>query len=71
MAKLSGDNVLVANDTSQSAIDDQRYDVENYLVKVPTDAVLIDSLGVDRNFARYQLGLIYKEKFKEYEIAAV
>ncbi len=31
---------------------------------------MIDSLGKDRNFAYYQLGIIYKEKFKEYELAA-
>src|SRR5690606_14823041 len=26
--------------------------------------------GIDRNLAYYQLGLIYKEKFKEYQLAA-
>jgi len=46
------------------------YTVEFYLNKIPTDRKLIDSLAKDRNFAYYQLGLIYKEKFKEYELAA-
>ena len=38
------------------------YTVEFYLNKIPTDRKLIDSLAKDRNFAYYQLGLIYKEK---------
>ena len=46
------------------------YTVEFYLNKIPTDRKLIDSLAKDRNFAYYQLGLIYKEKYKEYELAA-
>jgi hypothetical protein len=30
----------------------------------------LDSLGRERNFANYQLGVIYKEKFQEYKLAA-
>jgi hypothetical protein len=30
----------------------------------------MDSIGKERNFAYYQLGLIYKEKFKEYNLAS-
>ncbi|MGO3184431.1 MAG: hypothetical protein ACTIJ9_16505 [Aequorivita sp.] len=43
---------------------------ETYIDRIPTDQKVIDSIGKDRNFAYYQLGLIYKEKFKEYELAA-
>ena len=43
---------------------------ETYISKIPTDPKIIDSLSKDRNFAYYQLGLIYKEKFKEYDLAA-
>ena len=46
------------------------YKPEVYIAKIPTDQVVIDSLAKDRNFAYYQLGLIYKEKFKENELAA-
>ena len=45
------------------------YDPETYISKIPSDQVVIDSLAKDRNFAYYQLGLIYKEKFKENELA--
>ncbi|MDN3723125.1 hypothetical protein QRD02_01920 [Aequorivita sp. SDUM287046] len=43
---------------------------ETYIARIPTDEKVIDSLAKDRNFAYYQLGLIYKEKFKEYNLAA-
>lgn len=48
---------------------DPRYTVEYYLKQLPTDKKVIDSLGKERNFAYYQLGLIYKDKFKEYKLA--
>ena len=50
--------------------DEQRYSVDYYLEQIPTDVVVIDSLRKERNFANYQLGLIYKEKFKEDLLAA-
>lgn len=50
--------------------EDQKYSVEYYLEQVPTDVAVIDSLKVERNFANYQLGLIYKEKFKDNMLAA-
>lgn len=45
------------------------YDPEFYIKNLPSDKVFIDSLVTERNFAYYQLGLIYKENFKEYELA--
>ncbi len=56
----------VANDSlSAQAKDEEKYDIATYIDKIPTDQKIIDSLNVERNFANYQLGLIYKEKFKE------
>lgn len=46
------------------------YSLAFYTDKIPSDEKVIDSITKDRNFAYYQLGLIYKEKFKEYELAA-
>jgi hypothetical protein len=40
----------------------------DYLKQLPTTQAAIDSIGMERNKAYYQLG-IYKEKFKEYELA--
>lgn len=45
------------------------YDPEFYIKSLPTAQKDIDSLGKERNFAYYQLGLIYKENFKEYTLA--
>ncbi|HIB36313.1 MAG TPA: tetratricopeptide repeat protein [Mesonia sp.] len=46
------------------------YQPETYLETVPSDAKIIDSISKERNFAYYQLGVIYKEKFKEYDLAS-
>ncbi|GGG36382.1 gliding motility protein [Bizionia arctica] len=45
------------------------FDPEYYISKIPTDQKLIDSIAKERNFAYYQLAVIYKEKFKEYELS--
>lgn len=50
--------------------ENELYKPATYIARIPTDQKVIDSLGNDRNFAYYQLGLIYKEKFKENELAA-
>src|SRR5690554_5231825 len=50
--------------------ENELFDPETYIARIPTDEKVIDSLTKDRDLAYYQLGLIYKEKFKEYELAA-
>lgn len=57
-------NALIAG-----ATEEELYDPEFYISKIPTEQKSIDSLLRDRNFAYYQLGVIYKEKFKELELA--
>jgi tetratricopeptide (TPR) repeat protein len=47
----------------------ERFDAQAYISRIPTDQVVLDSLSKDRNFAYYQLGLIYKEKFRENTLA--
>ena len=47
-----------------------QYTVDFYLKQLPKETKFIDSLATARNFAYYQLGIIYKEKFKENELAA-
>lgn len=46
------------------------YNVDFYLKQIPTAQIVIDSLSSQRNFANYQLGIIYTDKFKEYQLAA-
>lgn len=45
------------------------FDPQTYIAQIPTDESVIDSISDQRNFAYYQLGIIYKEKFKKYELA--
>jgi hypothetical protein len=47
----------------------KRYSVDFYLAQIPTEEKVLDSIAKERNFAYYQLGLIYKDKFKEYKRA--
>ncbi len=47
-----------------------KYTTAFYTNQIPTSPAVMDSIGKERNFAYYQLGLIYKEKFKEYKLAS-
>jgi hypothetical protein len=47
----------------------EEYTADFYLKQLLTTQAAIDSIGMERNKAYYQLGVIYKEKFKEYELA--
>lgn len=49
---------------------DVRYTLDYYLKQLPQTEKEVDSIAKDRNFAYYQLGLIYKDKFKKYELAS-
>lgn len=51
-------------------VNDPRYDPKTYVAKIPKDPAILDSIAADRNFANYQLGLIYREKFDENHMAA-
>ncbi|MFO8146617.1 MAG: hypothetical protein R6U03_04440 [Gillisia sp.] len=47
-----------------------QFDPQTYLEQVPREPKIIDSLAAQRNDAYYRLGLIYKEKFGENELAS-
>jgi len=49
--------------------EEEKYTSDFYISQLPTSQTVIDSLSKERNFAYYQLGVIYKEKFKEYQLA--
>ena len=58
-------------DLTQNTIDaSQQYELDYYLDRIPKKAAIIDSLKTLRSDAYYQLGLSYKEQFKEYRLAA-
>ncbi|WP_077403319.1 hypothetical protein [Cellulophaga omnivescoria] len=67
----TNDDTAVAGNASNAIVEEgQEYKVDYYMDKLPTSDAVIDSLKKERNFANYQLGLIYKEKFKENLLAA-
>ncbi|GAA4109897.1 hypothetical protein GCM10022393_06720 [Aquimarina addita] len=60
----------VSDEKEEYSIDtDPAFDPQTYIAQLPTDPEILDSLHTDRNFAYYQLGVIYKEKFQEYELS--
>ena len=72
--RLSSKAINKAQGQQGNAIDalasnEELFDPEFYISQIPTDQKVIDSISKDRNFAYYQLGSIYKEKFKEYGLA--
>lgn len=46
-----------------------KYLVDTYIKEIPTDQGVIDTLNINKNFAYYQLGLLYSDNFNEYQIA--
>lgn len=52
-----------------SILDDSRFNPQVYIDAIPNNKIEIDSIVRQRDFAYYQLGLIYKEKFKENKLA--
>lgn len=56
-------------DILATASENEKFDPTFYISKIPSEEKEIDSISKERNYAYYQLGLIYKEKFKEYELA--
>ncbi len=69
-SKVGGDDVVADAAGDEQPTDEEKYDTAFYVSKIPQDKTIIDSLHTERNFANYQLGLIYKEKFKENKLAA-
>ena len=58
-----------ANDSIASGTEDEMLDLQYYISRIPSEEKEIDSIIKVRNEAYYQLAIIYKEKFKEYELS--
>ncbi len=48
----------------------EKYTADFYLKQIPKSQLEIDNITKERDVAYYELGVIYKEKFKEYKLAA-
>ncbi len=62
-------STTVVEEEFVNATEKELLDPKFYMALIPVAEKSIDSLVKDRNFAYYQLGLIYKDKFKEYTLA--
>ncbi len=60
------DILAIANSFDNS----KKLELEYYLSRIPTEKREIDSIATQRNDAYFKLGLIYKEQFKKYPLAA-
>lgn len=79
--KISGSsNQNSDNNTSGDVIEDEiistkeegvapKYTTAFYIDKLPKDVKVLDSLTTEANYARFQLGSIFKEKLKENKLA--
>jgi tetratricopeptide (TPR) repeat protein len=67
LSKKQTDIKTTGKQESVSAITgkEDQYNPQTYIASLPTDQTVIDSIAKERNFAYYQLGTIYKEKFNE------
>ncbi len=68
-SKLSKIENLAEEEASVPIAESIEFKPETYIALIPKEEKVIDSITKERNFAYYQLGLIYKEKFKEYDLA--
>jgi len=64
------DSTATADSGDKPKKEEEKYTTAYYIKDIPTSKQVLDGLAKDRNFAYYQLGVIYKEKFKEYKRAA-
>jgi len=62
-------SVTTKKDSSSTKQLSDKYDIAFYINKIPTKKVEIDNLQNQRNNALYELGLIYKEQFKNTKLA--
>jgi len=57
------------NQKDEDSLLPDKYKVAFYYKQIPTDVKKIDSITGETNYAHYQVGMIYYEKFKELEKA--
>ena len=68
--EAAGDTETTDNEQEQTKENiPEKYRVEYYYNKIPTSKKAVDSLYKETNYAHYQAGLIYYDKFLEYNKA--
>ena len=68
----SDPDVVVETENPESKTEislEPKYTTAFYIDKLPTETKILDSLNIEANYARFQLGAIFKEKLKENKLA--
>jgi len=76
--RIKNKNIIIPSDDvdeseNEKLVEEELKDIyttEYYISQLPVTEKQKDSVATKRNFAYYQLGLIYKQKFKEYPLAS-
>jgi len=67
---ISTDRIDTLNQASNDILaNSPEFDPQTYIATIPVNTIEIDSLIAQRNDAYYRLGLVYREKFQEDEMA--
>lgn len=69
VADLNTNDATVVDEKTAETEIPEKYTTEFYISQLPTKEKEIEEIAKERNYAYYQLGLIYKEKLKEYALA--
>jgi len=65
----NNNQIRMQDTTAVAKVKTDVFDPSFYMAQLPQEQTEIDTLVIDRNYAYYQLGIIYKEKFQEYELS--
>ncbi|WP_242009075.1 tetratricopeptide repeat protein [Robertkochia solimangrovi] len=63
-------SVIAGTESGLGEITGSKYEVDFYTAQLPQTPEEIDSIQEQRDFAYFQLGILYKEKFSEYLLAS-
>lgn len=66
---LNTDGKAAAGEVEEGSEENLRYSVAFYKGQIPTDPKELAAIKKDRDFAYFQLGSIYSDKFAEFELA--
>jgi tetratricopeptide (TPR) repeat protein len=61
---------VVTDEKTAPVVVNEKYTTDYYMKQLPKSQTVIDSLVKERNLTYYKLGVTYKEKFKEYDLAS-
>ncbi len=68
-SQLNMANIQDFGQNMAQASEQEKLELSYYLDKIPSEKVKIDSIANERNTAYFKLGIIYKEQFKELDLA--